>query len=184
MSQTTLGRLLKIAGLVLIFIWVISQMLSFRSRQPLFYLIVWIGILAAGFIVERKGRTEVRPAKAKPNLPPDFVIAYEHDNIALDTQHGRLWLRDGQRVRVFSKDQILSWQLLTSEMQAPTMVSGGVVMPGKRVQHNARLAIQTKDLDHPLYTILFRGHSEFLSTDKNVAEAQVWANRFTAFMNS
>jgi len=182
MSQTTAAKILKILGSVLVLVWVIN--LSSRTHQGLFALLIYIGIIVAGVFIGRQGTTAAKPSKAKPNLPQDFVVAYEHDNIALDTATGRIWLRDGQRERVFSKREILGWQMQTNEMQTPDTYGNGIINRGTRIKHNARIAIQTSDMDYPLYTIRFRAHSELFSTDRNIQDATAWTNRLTAFMNS
>ena len=85
---------------------------------------------------------------------------------------------------MFTKGDILGWQVEYGTVKAPDMYAGGVINRGTQAKTDIRLAVQTKDMEHPVYRVRFEPHSKWLHGERNFEDANTWSNRMTAFRSS
>lgn len=131
-----------------------------------FGLTAWVMslLVAAVVFVIFKGKLGGAPAK----LPASFVSSFSHDNIAIDQQNGKLWLRDasGHQV-VIDKGDLLRWNV--------AYVAQGAV------HFNNKLEIHVRDLNRPKIDVHFRRHR---NANRNFADAEEWQSRLTTWVNN
>lgn len=126
--------------------------------------------LAVAFFVASRLPADSAAGAAKTE---GFVSDFKHDNIAINTQTGKLWVRghDG-RSAVLDKADILRWNL------AFTSVG---------VHHiNNRIEIHVRDLNRPMWSIPFNRFNDAWrwNNGKNYAEAEEWQSRLTTWLHS
>ena len=130
-------------------------------------LLLSIGI--AWFVASR-----VRPDSSSSAGKVDgFVSDYRHDNIAINSQTGKLWVRDRDgRSAVLDKADILRWNLAFTSL--------GVIHTQNRIEIHAR------DLNRPMWSIPFNRHGDTWKWNarKNYAEAEEWNSRLTTWLHS
>lgn len=177
MEKTSLGRILFWFGVFLTALWILRTFTSRVGVSPIFLLLGLLLIFLGRYI--QRGEAQVK----LPPVPSDFIVAFNHDNIALDAVNKRVWLREGALSRVFSKTDILGWNVQHGTVKAPDMYGGGVITRGNQAKTSIRLAVQTKDMNHPMYLVRFARHNRWINGDANYADAVAWSNRLTAFMN-
>jgi hypothetical protein len=107
-----------------------------------------------------------KPTYKRPkSLPADFQIAYHAKNIALDTNHDRVWLQpDRGDPVVLDRSQISEWS------HEWLIITAGVGIGQKR---NNRIVFKVKDLMRPTLTVKF----------PNYRTAEEWQARLTAWKN-
>lgn len=116
-----------------------------------------------------------KPARAISHS--DFTPAFQSRNIALDTERGKLWLRDASgRERVFAKDEILRWKTSSVQLSRRADVAS---------LKNA-IEIDVRDLASPRWRIEFDSYSRrfFGGERENASEMEDWFSRLTTWMNN
>ncbi len=182
MNKSLSGRFLLWFGVFLSVLWLFRMFTSRLSPSPML-LVFGLGLILAGrFLQGKLAPREVSPPS--PPVPFGFNPTYAHDNIAFDVSAKQVWLREGDRSRVFARSDILGWQVEYGTVKAPDMYSGGVINRGTEAKTSIRLAVQTKDMEHPVYRVRFARRNRWLNSEGNHADAVAWSNRLTAFMNS
>lgn len=101
-------------------------------------------------------------------LPDGFVSSFAHDNIAIDQQNGKLWLRSRSGdSKVVDKADVLRWNV--------AYVSRGAV------HYNNKLEVHVRDLRHPKIDVHF---DRYRDANRNSSEAEEWASRLTTWINN
>lgn len=131
-------------------------------------LLPWGIVFVVSFLVLKK---MLRKEKPLP-LPADFKARYAHDNIAMDTESGKLWIRDRSGSRVVDRSDILRWNR--------TFRTGN----GAAEVNNA-LEIHLRDLDRPKSVVQFKRHNDFWKSGaaRNAQESEEWVSRLTTWVN-
>ena len=185
MASKVLGLIMMWLGVGLACLWLFILATSATATHPsIVPVLLFLGLIFGGRKLQGKPLIPSPRGSAELPVPGDFKSAYAHDNIAIDTTTNRIWLRDGQRARVFEKKEILGWQAASNTVKAPDMYGGGVINRGNAAKYNSRLLVQTNDLDHPVYSIRFTRHNALLNGESNYNDAVAWGNRLTAYVAS
>lgn len=125
-----------------------------------------VAAIAAFFLVYRM------PKAQRAKLPDGFNASFAHDNIAIDQQAGRLWLRDfNAGSAVFDKCDILRWNV--------AYVANGTVRTSNR------LIVHVRDMNRPKFEAYFIRHKDTSAAGaaSNAHEADEWASRLTTWIN-
>lgn len=131
-----------------------------------FGLIGWVLSLIVAVVVffmvkGKAGTTQVK-------LPDGFISSFSHDNIAIDQQNGKLWVRDASgHQTVVDKGDLLRWNV--------AYVAQGAV------HFNNRLELHVRDLNRPKIDVNFRRHR---NEKRNFADAEEWQSRLTTWVNN
>lgn len=154
-----------IAALILAF--VIASFFYFMT----FSLIVWLIVFVAAFFLLKK---MLRKTSRPPTVfPAGFNARYSHDNIAIDIDAGKLWLRDERGARVVDKSDILRWNRIYRNGNLGTEVDN-------------RLEIHLRDLDRPKHVVRFNRHADTRKSGAtlNAQESEEWMSRLTTWKNN
>lgn len=131
-----------------------------------FGLTAWVMSLVIAVVVFVIAKGKVGSAHAK--LPAGFISSFSHDNIAIDQQNGKLWLRDASgHQTVVDKGDLLRWNV--------AYVAQGAV------HFNNKLEIHVRDLTRPKIDVHFRRHRD---ANRNFADAEEWQSRLTTWVNN
>src|SRR5690606_16030346 len=123
----------------------VTMMLWMLLGLPPFLALV---LLVPFFLLFRK---LLRNLGGRPAYPSGFNARYAHDNIAIDVDAGKLWLRDKSgRTRVVARGDILRWNRS--------------FRPRNGFEIENSLEIHVRDLDQPKAEVLFNRHSDLLKS--------------------
>lgn len=160
---------------------VIALIAGFVAWLVSYWLLVMLGIgfgtigmmmsVLVGIVVfiKVKGTGSTPPQK----LPPGFVSNFAHDNIAIDQQNAKLWLRDKDGASaVIDKGDVLRWNVAYTAFGA--------------VHIKNMLQVHVRDLNRPKFDVRFDRHGDRFKSgaDRNYAEAQEWDSRLTTWINN
>lgn len=99
----------------------------------------------------------------------DFDPAIAHDNIALDTARGTLWIRDASGAeRYLQRNDLLSWK---------------TAHDWKNGTSRQRIELDVRDVQRPRWQVLFQRHSDrwVKSSKVNAQERDEWFARLRAW---
>ncbi len=129
------------------------------------------GAIGAIFVFKKIGPPPVRGAGPSAT-ETDFKADFAHDNIAIDSAGGKIWVCDSDGTKaVLNKSDLLRWEL------ASTQVGD---------QHgNNRIVLHVRDLNRPKWTLPFKRHTDALrwSAKRNRDEAEEWMSRLTTWLH-
>lgn len=136
-----------------------------------FSLMVWLVVFVAAFFILKKMLRKTGPSRGA--FPDDFNPRYSHDNIAIDVDSGKLWLRDRSGSRVVDKNDVLRWNR--------TYRNGN---GGSEIDN--RLEIHLRDLDRPKCVVRFKRHGDTWKSGaaRNAQESEEWVSRLTTWINN
>lgn len=161
--RTVLALLAALAVLFVVFVFL--QFFLFLGGVAL--PVSLVAAIVVFFLVNRVPK--VQAAK----LPDGFNPSFAHDNIAIDQQAGKLWLRDySNGSAVFDKSDVLRWNV--------AYVANGTQHTGNR------LVVHVRDLNRPKFEALFMRHNDrsVAGAACNAREAEDWASRLTTWINN
>jgi hypothetical protein len=108
-------------------------------------------------------------------FPSGFSPTHSHDNIALNADTKKLWVREESgATKVFEPSEITGWGV-SSET---THNKHGATWPAK-----VYLEIKTKDIDRPLWRVRFKRYGELMPEKRNLNECNEWYERLGAAYN-
>lgn len=130
--------------------------------------LAWLIVLVVSFFILKK---MLRKTKAAP-VPADFNAKYSHDNIAIDVDAGKLWLRDKNGSRVVDKNDVLRW----NRTYRPG--NGGAEIENC-------LEVHLRDLERPKCVVRFNRHGDTWKPGaaRNAQESAEWVSRLTTWRN-
>lgn len=130
--------------------------------------LVSIGVFIVVFFMMKRGAPI-----GSSRVPDGFNADFAHDNIAIDTASGKLWLRDKSGAStVVDKGDVLRWNL--------AFMSRGAI------HLDSRLEVHVRDLKRPKFEVPFRRHGETWKwgAARNHAEAEEWVSRLTTWVQT
>lgn len=120
-----------------------------------------------------KGKSTKSGANA--SFPSGFTPTHSHDNIALDANTKRLWVREESgTTKVFEPSDITGWSV-SSDTDRNNW--------GQHWPCRVYLEIKAKDIDRPLWRVRFKRYGEMLPEQRNLAECNEWFERLGAVYN-
>ena len=102
-----------------------------------------------------------------------FQSDFKHDNIAINSQTGMLWVRDiSGKTATLDKDDVLRWTLACTEIGDLSVKN--------------RIELHVQDLKMPMWTVRFNRHGDTWKWNarRNHAEALEWQSRLTTWLKS
>lgn len=129
----------------------------------------WLAVFVVAFFILKKMLRTTKP----PPVPADFNARYSHDNIAIDIDAGKLWLRDKSGSRVVDKSEVLRWNRIYRNGNGGSEIDN-------------RLEVHLRDLDRPKWVVPFKRHGDTWKSGaaRNAQESEEWASRLTTWMNN
>lgn len=103
-----------------------------------------------------------------------FTPTHADQNIAIDTNSGRIWLRDEKgRVWIFHKSAVRTWKHHWTEWRNQAFT----------FREKNYIEICVDDLDRPTHRVPFDKFSDKFGNQRNHTTANEWSDRLTTFIN-
>lgn len=154
-----------VAALVLAYMGrAIPYMFGMYNAAFLFQVAIFIGAFLFVYSLQKK---------TGPKLPQDFNASFGHDNIAIDTNANKIWLRDRKtgQTAILNKSDLLRWSHRYTSI-------------GQYWTKNF-IDLEVRDLNRPKYEIAFNRHADTKwGCKKNQAQCEEWQSRLTTWINN
>jgi len=112
---------------------------------------------------------------ANVSFPSGFTPTHAHDNIALDANTKKLWIREESgTTKVFEPSEITGWSVSADTTRNRL---------GQRWPCKVYLEIKAKDIDRPLWRARFKRYKESTPEQRNLDECNEWFERLGAAYN-
>lgn len=135
------------------------------SDGNVFISLLFPALVGAGLIYSKNSKVVTGPK------PQEFDANFSHNNIAINTESGKIWLRDvSGKTAIFDKADISRWRHEHASLGLKN--------------YDNRLIVDVRDLSSPVWTVRFSRHNDNFDkgAKQNFEDARDWHSRLTAWL--